>query len=114
MLEAALKIVPAWQRGLISKQGRLVLVQAVMSARPIHHLLVMDAPVWVFGELDRRFRGFLWAAKERANGGQCLVAWEQICKPKEFGGLGIRNLRLHGMALRLRWEWLRRVDPNRS
>jgi hypothetical protein len=64
MLDASLRIVLAWLRGLINKQGRLVLVQAVMSMRPVHHLLVTDAPVWVFDELDKRLRGFLWAAKE--------------------------------------------------
>jgi hypothetical protein len=113
MIDAAIKITPAWQRGLMSKQGRLVLVQAVMTARPIHHLLITDAPFWVLEELDKSFRGFLWAAKDRANGGQCLVAWDRICKPKEFGGLGIRNLRMQGLAMRIRWEWLRRTDPAR-
>jgi hypothetical protein len=92
MIDAAIKITPAWQRGLMSKQGRLVLVQAVMTAIPIHHLLITDAPVWVLEEMDKSFRGFLWAAKDRANGGQCLVAWDRICKPKKFGGLG--NARL--------------------
>jgi hypothetical protein len=64
-------------------------------------------------EMEKSLRGFFWAGKERANGGQCLVAWDQVCKPTEFGGLGIKNLRVHGLALRMRWEWLRRTDPDR-
>jgi hypothetical protein len=32
---------------------------------------------------------------------------------KVFGGLGIRNLRIHGLAMRVRWEWLRRTDMTR-
>ena len=47
------------------------------------------------------------------NVGQCLVAWEQICKPEIYGGLGVKSLKLHGLALRTRWEWLRRTDPTR-
>jgi hypothetical protein len=39
--------------------------------------------------------------------------WEQICKPKVFGGLGIRNLWIHGLAMHVRWEWLRRTDTTR-
>jgi hypothetical protein len=27
--------------------------------------------------------------------------------------LGVKNLRLQGLALRVRWEWLRRTDPSR-
>ncbi|KAM0825325.1 hypothetical protein ACQ4PT_069629 [Festuca glaucescens] len=84
-----------------------------MTARTIHHLLIAEAPVWVLEEIEKGLRGFLWAAKDKANGGQCLVAWDQICKPREFGGLGIRNLRLQGLALRMRWEWLRRTDHSK-
>jgi exonuclease III len=113
MIDAAIRIAPAWQSGLLSKQGRLVLVQAVMTARPVHHLLITEAPVWVIEELDKSFRGFFWAAKDRANGGQCLVAWDRVCKPKSYGGLGIKNLSVQGLALRIRWEWLRRTDPAR-
>ncbi|KAM0830034.1 hypothetical protein ACQ4PT_066498 [Festuca glaucescens] len=113
MLDAAVRIVPAWQRGLIAKPGRLTLVKAVMSARPIHHLLIAEAPRWLLEEINKGMRGFFWAGKDRANGGQCLVAWERVCKPIEFGGLGVKDLRLHGLALRVRWEWLRRTDPDR-
>jgi hypothetical protein len=74
MIDAAIKIVPAWQRGFIQRPGRHTLVQSVMSARPIHHLMIMDAPVWLFEEVERGFQGFFWAGKEKANGGQCLVA----------------------------------------
>lgn len=42
-----------------------------------------------------------------------VVAWRSICKPKELGGLGIKELRLQGLALRVRWLWLRRTDPER-
>ena len=37
-----------------------------------------------------------------------MVAWDRICRPHEYGGLGVKDLRLHGLALRVRWEWLSR------
>jgi hypothetical protein len=98
---------------MLAKQGRLVLIQSVISAKPVHHMLVMDAPVWLTEAVDKWLRAFLWAGKTEVNGGQCLVAWAQICKPKCFGGLGIKNLRLQGLALRSRWEWLKRTDSDR-
>ncbi|KAM0911282.1 hypothetical protein ACQ4PT_013589 [Festuca glaucescens] len=113
LLDAVVHIVPAWQKGLIAKPGRLTLVKAVMAARPIHHLLVSEAPLWLLEEIDKSLRGFFWAAKDRANGGQCLVAWNRICKPFEYGGLGVKCLRTQGLALRVRWEWLMRTDDNR-
>jgi hypothetical protein len=113
MLDAAVRIVPSWQQGMIARPGRLTLLKAVLAARPIHQLLVAEAPCWLFDEADKCFRGFFWSAKDRASGGQCLVAWNQVCKEFEHGGLGVKNLRLQGLALRVRWEWLRRTDPSR-
>ncbi|KAM0869563.1 hypothetical protein ACQ4PT_040591 [Festuca glaucescens] len=69
MLDAAMHIMPAWQRGMISRPGRLTLVKAVMTARPVHHLLVLEAPCWVLEELEKNLRGFFWAGKEKAHGG---------------------------------------------
>jgi hypothetical protein len=34
------------------------------------------------------------------------VAWDRVCMPKEFGGLGIPNLRKLNLALRAWWLWL--------
>jgi hypothetical protein len=113
MLDATVKILPGWQRGLIARLGRLVLVKAVISARPVHQMLVAEAPGWLLDEVDRCCRGLFWSDKDKAHGGQCLVAWNQVCKPLEYGGLGVKNLRLQGLALRVRWEWLRRTDPSR-
>jgi hypothetical protein len=39
----------------------------------------------------------------------CLAAWEAVCKPTIYGGLGLQNLKLINMALRSRWCWLART-----
>jgi hypothetical protein len=103
MLDSTVKIVPAWQRGLIARLGRPTLVKSVMAARPVHQILMFEAPVWLLEEVNKGMRGFFWPAKEHANGGQCLMAWDQICRHMEFGGLGVKDLRLQGLALRVRW-----------
>jgi hypothetical protein len=76
-------------------------------------MMVAEAPAWLLDEVNKWMRAFFWAGKEEVKGGQCLVAWRSICQPKEFGGLGIKNIRLQGLALRVRWAWLRRTDPTR-
>lgn len=45
-------------------------------------------------------------------GGKCKVAWPVVCSPRNLGGLGLPDLRVQGFALRLRWEWQRRVSPD--
>lgn len=34
------------------------------------------------------------------------MAWPIVCRPTDLGGLGVTDLRL-------RWEWLARVEPQR-
>jgi hypothetical protein len=108
MLDRVIKCVPSWQRGLIRREGRLVLVNSVVAARTVHQMVVAEAPVWLLEEINKWMRAFFWAGKDEVQGGQCLVAWKTICKPKSFGGLGVKDLRLQGLALRVRWFWLRR------
>ena len=79
----------------------------------VHHFMVMDAPKWVFEELDKWMRAVFWTAEEKVNGGKCPVAWDTICRPVFFGGFGVKNLQLQALALCVRWEWLRRTDPDR-
>jgi hypothetical protein len=82
----------AWQRGLIDRAGRLILIKAVIMARPIHQLLIAEAPVWLLEEIVKWARAFFWAGKQEVSGGQCLVAWDSVCRPWSQGGLGIKNL----------------------
>lgn len=104
---------PTWKAALLNKAGRLTTVKAVMSATGIHTMIALKVPDWVIHEIDKRRRGFLWAGKSSATGGQCLMAWPTVCRPTELGGLGIPDLKFAAYALRLRWLWLQRTDQNR-
>lgn len=104
---------PMWKAPLMNKAGRLTTVKSVMSAKCTHTIISLKVPDWVFKEIDKYRRGFLWAGKERALGGQCMVAWTSACRPQIYGGLGIPDLRFASYALRLRWLWLKRTDANR-
>lgn len=91
-----------------------MLIKSVIASKPIHQLLIADAPDWLLDEAHSWMGAFLWVGKKKVNGGQCHVAWDNVCSPLGYGGLGIKNLKLHGLALRARWEWLRRMDNSRT
>ena len=53
MLDKVIDFIPAWQRGMIAREGRLTLVKTVIAAKPVHHLLVADTPVWLLEEVEK-------------------------------------------------------------
>ncbi|XP_011101939.1 uncharacterized protein LOC105179974 [Sesamum indicum] len=63
-------------------------------------------PVVVIKKIHRLCKNFLW------NSRRTPVAWEEICHPKEEGGLGIRHIQSWNMALlaRVLWNIHRKVD----
>jgi hypothetical protein len=89
-----------WKAKLLTKDGRVAFVQAMMTASVIYHLMALDVDPWVIKAVDRLQSGFLWDGKPDMRGGCCLVAWDTICQPKHLGGLGFHDLRKLNAALR--------------
>jgi hypothetical protein len=87
---------PRWKASLMNRAGHLVLVKVVLTAVPIYLLIALDLPKWFIKAIDKKRRGFLWKGHQQANGGNCLVAWEKVQRPLQYGGLGIHNLELLG------------------
>jgi hypothetical protein len=56
----------------------------VIAAKPVHQLIVAEAPVWLIEEREKWQRAFFWAGKKEVNLGQCLVAWQKISLPNQF------------------------------
>jgi hypothetical protein len=98
----------------MSREGRVAYVRAVMAASVVYQLMALDVEPWFLHAVDKLRRGFLWAGKNEANGGNCLVAWDAVCAPKELGGLGLPNLRWMHAALRARWIWLQRTASDKA
>lgn len=85
-----------------------MLIKSIITSIPIYLSIAMELPQWLLDFIDKRIRAFFWKGLESVHGGQCLVAWHKICRPVEYGGLGVLNLKLLGYALRIRWLWLQK------
>ncbi|KAE8776883.1 hypothetical protein D1007_50376 [Hordeum vulgare] len=102
-----------WKGNLMAKSGRLVLLKANLIPLAMYWMSVFKLPIWAQKLLVRSARAWLWAGSDSCTGGQCKVGWNQICRPKHLGGLGVLNLKYFGAALRLRWLWLAWHKPDR-
>ena len=92
----------------------IVLIKNTLSAIPTHTALAVNLSPWVIKCIDGYRRGFLWQGASTAKGGHCLLSWPRVCRPTDFGGLGLLDLQRFGYALRMRWLWLKRAEGNRS
>src|SRR4051812_10270884 len=60
VVDSVIKFLPGWQRGMISRPGRLTLVNSVIMARPTHHPLIAEAPKWAMDRIDKCCHAFFW------------------------------------------------------
>ena len=89
------------------------MINAVLTALPTSFLSFFALPRWVERKIDTLRRKFLQGGTQKDGMVFCLVNWKQVCKQKEFGGLGFINLRDFNKALLLKWWWKLFDDPMR-
>lgn len=81
--------IDGWQTKLLSREGRLILANAILTNLPFYFLSVFKAPKWVIKRIEALRRGFFWNRGCNSPGRGCLVAWKSVCRSKKEGGLGI-------------------------
>ncbi|WOL02704.1 hypothetical protein Cni_G11423 [Canna indica] len=95
----------SWQGKLLSRAGRLVLINSTISSLVAYLWSVFKVPGWVVNMIDKKRRKFFWSGTDATSSGRCLVRWDSITRPLEAGGLGILELRSHCSARRGGWIW---------
>ncbi|XP_058764653.1 uncharacterized protein LOC131638121 [Vicia villosa] len=84
--------------------GRGVLINSVINALPIYTLSFYKAPKKILNEVCSIQRKFLWGGgdlKRSIN----WVSWDTVCKSREEGGLGVKNMEIMNVALLSKWKW---------
>jgi hypothetical protein len=104
---------PGWKADLLTKVGRSVLVQSVLTGMLIYSATAVDLPSATMKDIDKIRRGFLWRGRKNVMGGHCAVAWGRVCRPRELGGLGIFSITELSCAFKMHWAWLQKSEPGR-
>lgn len=80
-----------WKDKWLTKAGKSTKIISVLSAIPTYPLSCLSLPKTHFHKIEANLRNFLWNNCEESKK-LALIKWDNICRPKECGGLGIKNL----------------------
>ena len=94
----------AWKGKCLSLAGRVCLVKSVLTSIPLFYLSIFKSPVSVCKKISSIQRRFVWAWGVE-NKRISWVRWDKVCKPKEEGGLGVKDVRMFNCALLAKWKW---------
>ena len=93
----------AWKANSPSLAGRLTLCFSVLSTMPTYLMQTTLLPSSVCSIIDFTYRKFLWGAVEKCKIHLC--SWNQICKPKCGGRLGLRHASFSNLAFMSKFGW---------
>ncbi|CAN0886537.1 Putative ribonuclease H protein At1g65750 [Linum grandiflorum] len=105
------KNLAGWKAASLALAGRVTLAQSVLSAIPSYIMQTFVFPSTICSEIDKWIHNFVWGTtiEERKIH---LVSWEQICQPKNQGGLGLRMDRQLNSAYMVKLGYLFLTKPN--
>nr|XP_016433987.1 PREDICTED: uncharacterized protein LOC107760452 [Nicotiana tabacum] len=81
----------SWKGKLLSFGGKATLIISVLQSMPVHLLSVLDPPNNILVHLHKIFARFFWSNKQEGRS-RHWASWQNLCLPKDEGGLGFRSL----------------------
>jgi hypothetical protein len=96
--------VDLWQGIFLASGGKLELSNSCLSSLPMFVMRIYLLHEATHGVMNKSSARFFWEGVENKRKYH-MVDWATVCKPHEFGGLGIINMKLMNIALMLKWIW---------
>ena len=93
-----------WKGKLLSQAGRVVLIKATLQSLLVFYMSTTKIPTRVLNVLVNLIRRFFWGKKNH-NQYLAYVAWDQICRPVNEGGLGIKDLATFNDDILMKYLW---------
>lgn len=111
IVDKMLRRIAGWRGRLLSYAARVVLIKACLTSIPIYLMSFIKFPKWAIKILNTHLANCLWNDNPE-NHKIHLVNWDSVSMMKEYGGLGIPNLR--DLNICLLASWLKRYNLDRD
>src|SRR4051812_17981250 len=96
------KRLASWKGKMLSLDGRLVLINSVLTNMVLYMLSFFQLPKGVLQRLDYFEYRFFWQ-RDGEKKKYRLAKWSVVCRSKDQGGLGIHDLQFKNEALLSKW-----------
>ncbi|GKA23674.1 RNA-directed DNA polymerase, eukaryota, reverse transcriptase zinc-binding domain protein [Tanacetum coccineum] len=93
-----------WRNRFLTYAGKLQLIASLLESIQSYWCCVFLLPKTVINDINRIMKNFLWSQNDDSKG-KAKVAWKAVCKPKNQGGLGLKDLFVWNNALLMKHLW---------
>jgi hypothetical protein len=102
--EKTKKKMSGWIGNSMSIGGRLVKIDACLSSTVVYQMSLRILHKTNLEQMDKPIRSFFWAGSADKRKYH-FVKWKWICRPKQKGGLGVKDLFKFNISLMCKWWW---------
>ncbi|XP_028083430.1 uncharacterized protein LOC114284679 [Camellia sinensis] len=96
--------IKSWTNKLLSYAGRAQLIQSILFSMLVYWSSLFILPKKIIGDIESILRSFLWFGVELKKH-SAKIAWKYICRHKNEGGLGFKDLAIWNKAATAKHVW---------
>ncbi|XP_028067833.1 uncharacterized protein LOC114270499 [Camellia sinensis] len=104
LVERITKRIKSWTNKLLSYAGRAQLIQSILFSMQVYWSSLFILPKKIIGDIESLLRSFLWSGVELKKH-SAKIAWRYICRGKNEGGLGFKDLATWNKAAIAKHVW---------